>query len=56
MNKFLEIFHQNYSLEEDGIPPHWCVKYVNKYGMLDYEYFSKEEDAYSWIKENTVDS
>lgn len=46
-----KIFHQNYNLEEDGIPPHWAVQYyVN--GWAEYEYFDTYEEALKWAKDH----
>lgn len=48
---FEEIFYQNYSLKEDGIPPHWAVRY-RKGGYADYYYCDTHEEAVKWAKEN----
>lgn len=46
-----KVIHQNYSLEEDGIPPHWaCQYYVN--GWAEYELFNTKEEAMAFAQEH----
>lgn len=56
MNKifyFLEIFFQDYSMEDINIPSHWCVKYIeNGKGFVDYSYHNSKQEAIEWTKKN----
>ena len=49
--KVIDVFYQNYSLKEDGIPPHWAVQFT-KDGYSDYEYFNEYGDAIKFAIEN----
>lgn len=50
--RVIEVFHQNYSLEEDGIPPHWCCGYIDASGYKDYQMFSTKKEAYDFAMEH----
>lgn len=47
-----DIFYQDYSDEECGIPSHWDVKYFThtNSGYPQYKTFTDYEDAASWAK------
>lgn len=46
------VFHQNNG-PEDGIPPHWAVKYfTNTSGWPQYFYCETYEEAEEWIRKN----
>lgn len=43
-----EVFYQDFD-SDDGIPPHWCCKYIEN-GFVDYCYFSSKDDAFDFAK------
>lgn len=48
----VDVFHQNYDAD-DGIPPHWAVKYYRgTSGWPEYEYCETYEEAEQWIRKN----
>ena len=47
--EFLELFYQGCN---DGIPSHWCVKYLKENaGYVSYAYFHTEEESLEWIED-----
>ena len=50
-----DVFYQNYSLSEDGIPPHWAVQFTEN-GYADYAYFNEYDDAIKFAVENGYDN
>lgn len=49
--ELLEVFFQE--AEPDyGIPPVWCVKYLEEgKGSVDYSYHDTAEEAWEWVEE-----
>ncbi|QGY29796.1 hypothetical protein [Pantoea cypripedii] len=46
----VDVFFQNYG-PGDGIPPHWCCKFIRD-GWADYEYFDTAEEAYNFAAQH----
>ena len=53
--KIIDVFYQNYSLQVDGIPPHWAVQFTEN-GYADYAYFNEYDDAIKFAVENGYDN
>lgn len=52
----VDILHQNYG-PEDGIPPHWSVKYYrNKSAWPEYANTETYEEAETWIRQNAANA
>lgn len=51
--KITDLFYQSAYC---GIPPYWCVQYINEGdSFVSYAYFSSGEEAIEWAIENGAD-